>query len=41
MEAWLILLGVMLPLAPTLEAIDRRLGAAPRRVRVEEPTERN
>jgi hypothetical protein len=25
MEGWLILLGVMLPLAPTLEALDRHL----------------
>jgi hypothetical protein len=32
MEGWLILLGVMLPLAPTLQAIERRLGTpAPRR----------
>jgi hypothetical protein len=39
MEGWLILLGVMLPLAPTLQAIERRLGdAVPRRAAV--PVER-
>ena len=26
MDTWLILLGVLLPLAPMLEMVDRRLG---------------
>lgn len=35
METWLILLGVMLPLAPTLQILDRRLsGPTPRRAEV-------
>ena len=32
METWLILVGVLLPLAPVLQAVDRRLSEpAPRR----------
>ena len=35
METWLILVGVLLPLAPVLQAVDRRLSEpAPRRARV-------
>ena len=36
METWLILVGVLLPLAPVLQAVDRRLGEPePRPARVE------
>ena len=35
METWLILVGVLLPLAPVLQAFDRRLSEPePRRARV-------
>jgi len=31
METWLILVGVLLPLAPVLQAVDRRLSDPPPR----------
>ena len=41
MDTWLILLGVLLPLAPMLELIDRRLDQQDRRpVRVPVEAER-